>query len=102
MEQKLYKVKLFVAEKTAKESGRKFKTYYTIIDGKSVNVKFTKDVEKTPKTSCMLYLGQGDGQLALDKNNKQYKIFWIKNIVKSEELEREITDLSQYFEEAKD
>lgn len=98
-ETKLFKVKCFCTEKET-EDGRKFKSYYTIIGDKSVNLKFSKDVEQVPKSSCMLYLRQGDGNLAKDKkSDKKYEIFWVSHIEKMEELEREVTDLSQYFEE---
>lgn len=98
-EEKLFKIKCICTEKETSDK-RKFKSYYTIINNKSVNLKFTKDVNP-PKSSCMLFLANGDGTLAKDKKSgNKYDIFFVNNIRKIEELEREVTDLSQYFEEA--
>lgn len=52
----MYKFNIFFTTKTAKENGRKFKSYFTTStnDGKSMSVKFTKEVNAPDKPVCLI------------------------------------------------
>lgn len=94
----LVKVRL-VRKEFEKKDGTKFNVWKAKDkDGKLIDVKFRKEVDNVPESSCVIVLNDFD--LSFD-STKLYPCWWIKNIVSIEELERiEKPNVLDYFEEA--
>ena len=93
----MYKIRLIVGLAKSK-TGNTFNTFKVVdTNGKKVDCKFTKGVNP-PSASCFVYVE--DDKINYD-NSRLYPCYWIKEIVKTEEIKTETHKLSDFFEEVK-
>lgn len=91
----MYKFNIFFTTKTAKENGRKFNSYFTTStnDGKSMSVKFTKEVVPPEKPVC-LFVSTANARIS-SKNG--YDTLIISGYEKADAIED--SRLQKYFTE---
>ena len=90
----MYKVNVFFVTKTAK-TGNKFKSYFTTStnDGKSLSVKFTKEVQDLEKPACLTIKPEN----MRISSKKGYDTLIISGYEKAEDIED--TRVAKYFTE---
>lgn len=93
-----YSIKVFV-KKVILDDGRKFNTFFTKLkDDTTATLKFTRNVE-LPKASAELIVPVDKiNRNVYDNNGRKRVVFWISEVTEMKELERPVTDLSQYFD----
>lgn len=78
------------------DDGREFDTFKAVQkDGKLVDLKFTREVKKTPTEDCYIVVARDKINLA---KRQEYPCYWVKEIVEIIPFEKQEEDLSEYFD----
>ena len=85
-EENLRKIKVYVEERTNKETGKKFNSYKAVTKQGKIDLRFTQDVkeEERPTKLCMLFVPENN----VNVNQKsEFPVMWVSKISKIEDIE---------------